>query len=373
MTFGNYIYQDGTAESRKAAIDQLISTSDKLEAGHLKAVESASQLKNAIAQLDMNESQEPYKQELIKELEETINNNIKYGNMYYALDDIIKMSGDIMTKPGVIGRIRTQQQYKVFQDDIDKRNDIPQYMKQWYKSTNPYNYTPIYDDEGNENGYERWNPSNYAVSHIDGMALAEKAIKIAHSDISENTQLVYIDNSNNQTDKESATGIGFYNTITNKIEILSYDKLYKAFRGLYDTDPVVKASINAEIAHAKWAKEHGDPTDYGAFDATGNFIGLERYIENKFIKIGNAAKYLNQTLTTKITQPRTGGSGGSGGSKKSSKVVGAPAQGGTKDAGTSTGKTNVPETGNSIATISTKPNKPHYDDKDNLNNEQGFE
>lgn len=367
MTFGNYIYQDNTSQSRQAAVNQLIDTADNLEAGHLKAVETASQLKTTIANLDMNEAEDGFKQQLQADLEQTIENNIQYGNMYYALDDIIKKSGDILSNPAVIGRLKTQQDYKTFQNDIDKRNDIPQYMKQWYKSTNPYNYTPTYDDEGNENGYEKWKPSNYAVSHIDGMALAEKAIKIAHSDISENTRLVYIDDYNNQTNKESATGIGFYNTITDKTEILSYKKLYDAFRGLYDTDPIVKASINAEIAYAKWAREHGDLTDYGAFDATGNFIGLEQYIKNKFDKIGHAAKYLNQTLTTKNVPSR-----GSGGSKTSSKVPGANAQGGTKDAGASTSTNNVPKTGNSRAISSTKATTPNPEDVDDINNEQGL-
>ena len=367
MTFGNYIYQDNTSQSRQAAVNQLIDTADNLEAGHLKAVETASQLKTTIANLDMNEAEDGFKQQLQADLEQTIENNVQYGNMYYALDDIIKKSGDILSNPAVIGRLKTQQEYKAFQDDIDKRNDIPQYMKQWYKSTNPYNYTPTYNDEGNENGYEKWKPNNYAVSHIDGMALAEKAIKIAHSDISENTRLVYIDDYNNQTNKESATGIGFYNTITDKTEILSYKKLYKAFRGLYDTDPIIKASINAEIAHAKWARDHGDLTDYGAFDATGNFIGLEQYIKNKFDKIGHAAQYLNQTLATK-NMP----SGGSGGSKTNSKVPGANAQGGTKDAGASTSTNNVPKTGNSGSISSIKATTPNPEDVDDINNEQGL-
>ena len=252
MTFGNYIYQDNTSQSRQAAVNQLIDTADNLEAGHLKAVETASQLKTTIANLDMNEAEDGFKQQLQADLEQIIENNVQYGNMYYALDDIIKKSGDILSNPAVIGRLKTQQEYK-------------------------------------------------------------------------------------------------------------------AFRGLYDTDPIVKASINAEIAHAKWAREHGDLTDYGAFDATGNFIGLEQYIKNKFDKIGNAAKYLNQTLTTKNIPSR-----GSGGSKTSSKIPGANAQGGTKDAGASTSTNNVPKTGNSRAISQTKATTPNPEDVDDINNEQGL-
>ena len=71
MTFGNYIYSDNLAQSRQALVNQLINTSDKLEAGHMKAVEAASQLKTTIGNLDFNEKDNWLKDELLTELETT--------------------------------------------------------------------------------------------------------------------------------------------------------------------------------------------------------------------------------------------------------------------------------------------------------------
>ena len=94
---------------------------------------------------------------------------------------------------------------------------------------------------------------------------------------------------------------------------------------------------------------------------------LTDLLKNKFDKIGHAAKYLNQTLTTKNIP-----SGGSGGSKTSSKVPGANAQGGTKDAGASTSTNNVPKTGNSGSISSIKATTSNPEDVDDINNEQGL-
>ena len=165
MTFGNYIYQDNTSQSRQAAINQIINTADKLEAGHLKAVETASTLKQTIGSLPFNENEEELRQSLLTELETTINNNIQYENMYYALDDIIKLGGDLFTRKDVTSALRNQNSYKLFMDELEKSTNIPEQMKEMYKEKNPYNRIAI-EKDGNVVGYKDWQVGYKPAKHI---------------------------------------------------------------------------------------------------------------------------------------------------------------------------------------------------------------
>ena len=47
-----------------------------------------------------------------------ITNNSTYGNAYGALDDVIRENGSIMSNPGMIGRLRAQQDYKKYIDNL---------------------------------------------------------------------------------------------------------------------------------------------------------------------------------------------------------------------------------------------------------------
>ena len=62
---------------------------DILEQGHKEAVKTASDLKTAIYNLQMDNSENGFKDQLISEIQKTIDDNTVYGNSYAALDDII--------------------------------------------------------------------------------------------------------------------------------------------------------------------------------------------------------------------------------------------------------------------------------------------
>ena len=294
MTFGNYIYQDGTAESRKAAIDQLISTSDKLEAGHLKAVESASQLQTAIGQLDFNEKEDETKQELLDELQQTIDNSIKYGNMYYALDDIIAKSGKIMSDPRVLGRLRAQQDYKAFKDEILKRTDIPEYMKDMYIDKNPYYYEDKYSQDGSKIiGGSKWEPIDRPVSYIDDTKMFEEVIKFTRPDVTSGETLKFYDINGKEVgaNSEDIVSAAIIDKYGNMKEEVTGDKLFKSVIGLYEHNQAYQAHINQKIKYAKWAKEHGDNTDYGLYTTSGVERSPLEFIQYTFVNSIEGSKY----------------------------------------------------------------------------------
>lgn len=70
---------------------------------------------------------------------------MQYGNAYSSLDDIVGTYGDITSSPGMIGRLRAQQDYKAYMDNLDKRTDLSEDYKNYYRTVNKYNYQDVTD------------------------------------------------------------------------------------------------------------------------------------------------------------------------------------------------------------------------------------
>ncbi len=51
----------------------------------------------------------------------TLDNNLNYGNAAAAFDDLVKAQGDITSDPGLIGRIRAQQDYTAYLNNTNER------------------------------------------------------------------------------------------------------------------------------------------------------------------------------------------------------------------------------------------------------------
>ena len=66
-------------------------TYNTLEQGHHQAVAQAAAYKEALAQMDLNEAEDGWRQQLIDEIDSALTNNTQYGNSYAALDAIVKL------------------------------------------------------------------------------------------------------------------------------------------------------------------------------------------------------------------------------------------------------------------------------------------
>lgn len=296
MTFGNYIYQDNTSQSRQNAINQLINTADKLEAGHLKAVEAASQLQATIANLDMNEAEDGFKAGLQAELQQTIADNVQYGNMYYALDDIIKKSGDLLSRPDVIGKLKAQKDYQTFRTELEKRTDLPDYLKEMYLDKNKYYYedrTAEVNGETKIVGGSKWEPIDRPVGYMDDTKIFEEIIKFTRPDITSGERLVFYDINGNQVNEkdDNIATAAIIDKYGNMKEEVTGDKLWQSTIGLYEHNQAYQAHINQEIEYARWAKEHGDNTDYGLYTASGEERSPLEFLQYKFQSSIIGSKY----------------------------------------------------------------------------------
>lgn len=325
MTFGNYIYPDDTSKSRQEAINQLINTSDALEAGHLKAVESASSLQTTIANLDMNDAEDGFKQALVDDINKTISDNIEFGNMYYALDDIVKKGGEIMSNPAVIGRLKAQQDYKAFHNELDKRNDITEDEKEWLRELNPYHYEDKVDSNGRIIGGTKWNPNKNINGDIDYTGILIKAINnIAHKDIKAGQSVIFRDKDLKPIDPKTNPG-GIVDAVIvdsygNEIEWLSKDKIKGALHAAIAGTPGAQEGLKNKYQfsiwyHDKHKNDEGYADNMEITDGHGAILDYDDFVSNMFNQGIDAAKYeyRRNTRDTKFAPGHGSGAGSSGG------------------------------------------------------------
>ena len=134
-------------ESRRVALEEI----DKQ---NLAAQNAASQLSSVIGALDFHESEQPYKAELVNQYDNMVNGALeKYGTLRFAMNDIMAKSRELSTSPEVLGRIKTNEQYKEWEKSIEQRKDISQDVKDYTIATNPYKFElkeeVVRDNDGN--------------------------------------------------------------------------------------------------------------------------------------------------------------------------------------------------------------------------------
>ena len=137
-------------------LETVANTYRELEQGHQKSMQLASQLQTAMAQLPLNEAEDEWRQNKIQQIRNTLDNNLNYGNAAGAYDDLVKAQGDITSDPGLIGRIRAQQDYTAYLNNINERQDLSEYHKNYYRANTKYRYNDIYNDKGQVIGGTNW-------------------------------------------------------------------------------------------------------------------------------------------------------------------------------------------------------------------------
>ena len=159
-------------------LNTLHKTYENLENMHKETVKVTSELKTAVANLDLNEAEDEFKNNLVSSIERTIDENSRYGNQAAAYDDIIKLQGDIASSPALIGRLKAQQAFKTYRDKIDSL-DMPDDYKEYFKEMNPYYYKDTVNENGDVVGGSKWEPTKSPTKVINLSDIVDKGIKRA--------------------------------------------------------------------------------------------------------------------------------------------------------------------------------------------------
>lgn len=279
-------------------LNVLARTYSTLEQGHQQAIQTKSQIDAQFAQLDLNEAEDAWRQEQLNKVRNALTENMQYGNAYSSLDDIVGTYGDITSSPGMIGRLRAQQDYKAYMDNLDKRTDLSEDYKNYYRAINKYNYQDITDKNGNVIGGSKWTPIDKEVSEIPMNQILNQALQWAAKEQGGGSQTRWLDANGKVTDDitKSVTG-EIYSHTKGDWQRLSKAKLAEAVKAVIENTPGAKASLEQDYKIAKWKyDQNGSNPDIT--DKNGILLTPEQYLAKRIDPFYNAATFYNQSSNT---------------------------------------------------------------------------
>lgn len=279
-------------------LNVLARTYNTLEQGHQQAIQTKSQIDAQLAQLDLNEAEDAWRQEQLNKVRNALTENMQYGNAYSSLDDIVGTYGDITSSPGMIGRLRAQQDYKAYMDNLDKRTDLSEDYKNYYRAVNKYNYQDITDKNDNVIGGSKWTPIDKEVSEIPMNQILNQALQWAAKEQGGGSQTRWLDANGKVTDDitKSVTG-EIYSHTKGDWQRLSKAKLAEAVKAVIENTPGAKASLEQDYKIAKWKyDQNGSNPDIT--DKNGILLTPEQYLAKRIDPFYNAATFYNQDSNT---------------------------------------------------------------------------
>lgn len=290
MPFGSFKTVDYTYVP-KHNLEVIGQTYDYLQNRHDVAVAQESELKKQIGQLELNAQEDEFKQLLVNNVQSKINDAMIDDFKGYALDDIVAEAGNLMSDPRVLGRLRAQQQYKAYQDNLNARTDLSEDYKNYYRQANTYHYEDKLDAAGNVIGGTEWKPAEQEVSEIPTSVIYNQALKMVQEDAGGGESYTFLDANGKPTDDftQSATGEIFMKQGT-KYNRLSTEKLQAAIDAAIEGTPGAKASLQQDYKIAMW-KDQTQGKNADVRDHNGNLLNEQEFINRRFNNFIKAATY----------------------------------------------------------------------------------
>lgn len=283
-------------------LETLGRTYTALETMHQEAVKGSSELKQAIANLELNEAEDGFRNQLFLDVERTIDENTKFGNLAAAYDDIVKLSGDIVANPALIGRLKAQKEYLAYQTKIDQM-DMPDDYKQYFKEKNPYYYADIKDNQGRITGGTPWKPVSSPTKIVNLDDIIKKGIDRAAEESGGGQITRWLDKDGNiTTDPKKAWDGEVYNATTYQYEKLGHDKIYKSIMAVIESTPGAKESLDQDYDIALWKhnknSSSNELTVSDITDENGIILSREDYLFKRIDPSAQVAAYNNRVDRT---------------------------------------------------------------------------
>ena len=255
-------------ESRRVALEEI----DKQ---NLAAQNAASQLSSVIGALDFHESQQSYKADLINQYDNMVNNALeKYGTLRFAMNDIMAKSSELSTSPEVLGRIKTNEQYKEWKKSIEERKDISQDVKDYTIAMNPYYFElekeTAKDSNGNvvlnEDGTEKKKVVGYKdfkgddpTTQYSNLDINKNIMAVLNPDVTSGSsiKMYYTDAYGNRQETTDFNKAEYYIDRSGREEKLSDGKIANAVF-LTLNDPQIDASLRQDYRVTAYKYRYGE-------------------------------------------------------------------------------------------------------------------
>lgn len=297
MPYQNYNMKYVAPQSLEA-VDKTLSG---LQQKHENTIERASALKATIASLDLNEAESEYRDSIIQGIDDVLNSRDIDGFKGYAFNDVLKLSGDLASDKGLLGRLNAQKEYKAFTEAVDKSTEFGQDVKDWSKANNQYYY-----DEASGG---KWNPTVTPTKQIDLNTVAQMALKYIVPQTGTYNQVRYYDVNGNVTTTFDPKGtIDVFDTTSGTWERVTERQVRDGLATVIQQSPEVRASLEQDYEVAKWKDNKAKGSEnYTAnpmlYNGDGTTKSLSEYTEDIFAPfIRSQVRYTSNIKTT----PNTG-------------------------------------------------------------------
>lgn len=281
-------------------LDTVSNVYNTLQQRHDQAVIQESAIKKAIGDLQLNAQEDEFKQKLADRINTVVQAEMIDGFKGYALNELIEEQGNIFSDPQVIGRLRAQQEYKTYQDNLNNRKDLSEDKKNYFREINHYYYEDKYDATGKIIGGTEWKPIKQEVSEIPLIEIIKGGISLAAKEKGSNNITRFIDKNGNITTEPTAENVfdgEVYNTTTQSWERLGRDKIMQGINAYIEGTPGAKASLQQDYDIAIYKKrKYGSNPDVE--DSKGVELSPEQYLLKRIEPGINAAIYNNSNVIT---------------------------------------------------------------------------
>lgn len=226
---------------------------NKIDEKAKESLQTQNQIKMTLANLDINAAEDSWKAGYVRNIQNQLDDAAMYGDYSRSLNTARELAGQVVSDPAVLGRVRAQAAYKSFMDNLDKRQDITQDVKNWAKDNNPYHYQDQVDKEGHIIGGTNWEPNRTPVSTVDLSNLMTKAKQwvAVHKGGGVN-DIKFVDADGNLTSDPGKNVYGLAYKKSGSWEYVSEKDLNDALNSAIDTTPDARASLQQDYDVALW-------------------------------------------------------------------------------------------------------------------------
>lgn len=279
---------------------------NKIDEKAKESLQTRNQIQMALANLDINAAEDSWKAGYARNIQNQLDDAAMYGDYSRSLNTARVLAGQVASDPAVLGRVRAQAAYKTFIDNLDKRQDITQDVKNWAKDNNPYHYQDQVDKEGHIIGGTTWEPSKTPVSTVDLSNLMTKAKQwvAVHKGGGVN-DIKFVDADGNLTSDPGQNVYGLAYKKSGSWEYVSEKDLNDALKSAIDTTPGARASLQQDYDVALWKYNKMTPEEKkknidSDITENGLLLSPEEYL-SKRVKPGiHAMSYYNSSSDIEV-------------------------------------------------------------------------
>lgn len=268
-------------------IEMFSNALNKIDTKAQEALKQRTAIDMALAQVDLNSDEDAWKANYAQNIHDEIDELAKGGDYSKTLNTAIKLSGEALSNPELLGRIRANADYKAAKEAVEKRNDISQVTKDRWNEQNRYFYQDKFDKDGRIIGGTKWSSNWTPVKNVDIGEIYGRVKQLVAADAGGSENAQFLDENGNLTSDPSQ---GFYGMAVKrgtKWERVSEAKLKETFDSLFKQYPEAMESLIQTMDDRHW--EYNKATDKGkkAFigsdimDRQGRMYTPQEYLANK--------------------------------------------------------------------------------------------